>query len=139
MIEKMTIGRLASAAGVNIETVRFYQRSGLIDEPSKPHSGYRTYEESDVRRIRFIKRAQLLGFALEEIAGLLKLEGSRACADTRALAARKLATVEVKLSDLLAMQKALADMVSRCGVEDGTDGCPIIRALIEDTQPPAQG
>jgi len=114
MTEKMTISRLAGAAGVNVETVRFYQRSGLIDEPTRPYIGYRTYADDDVRRIRFIKRAQLLGFTLDEISSLLKLEGSQTCASTRDLAAKKLAMVEAKLSDLLAMKAALATMVSRC-------------------------
>jgi MerR family mercuric resistance operon transcriptional regulator len=132
MTEKMTISRLAGAAGVNVETVRFYQRSGLIDEPARPYSGYRTYGSEDVRRIRFIKRAQLLGFTLDEIASLLKLEGSQACASTRDLAAKKLAMVEAKLSDLLAMKTALATMVSRCDSEQLSASCPIIQALIDD-------
>jgi MerR family mercuric resistance operon transcriptional regulator len=132
MTEKMTISLLAGSAGVNVETVRFYQRSGLIDEPARPHTGYRTYGSEDVRRIRFIKRAQLLGFTLDEIASLLKLEGSQTCAGTRALAARKLAMVEAKLSDLLAMKTALATMVSRCDNENLSAGCPIIQALIDD-------
>ena len=107
MAEKMTISRLAGAAGVNIETVRFYQRSGLMDEPARPYSGYRTYGGSDVRRIRFIKRAQQLGFTLDEVANLLRLEGSQTCASTRTLAARKLAMVDAKLNDLLAIKMAL--------------------------------
>lgn len=132
MTKKMTISRLADAAGVNVETVRFYQRSGLIDEPARPYSGYRTYEDEDVRRIRFIKRAQLLGFTLDEISSLLKLEGSQTCASTRDLAAKKLAMVEAKLSDLLAMKTALVTMVSRCDSEHPSAGCPIIQALIDD-------
>jgi MerR family mercuric resistance operon transcriptional regulator len=132
MTEKMTISRLADAAGVNVETVRFYQRSGLIDEPAKPYAGYRTYADSDVRRIRFIKRAQLLGFTLDEVANLLKLEGSQTCARTRTLAARKLAIVEAKLNDLMAMKTALAAMVARCDREDARTDCPIIQALIND-------
>jgi MerR family mercuric resistance operon transcriptional regulator len=132
MIEKMTIGRLADAAGVNVETVRFYQRSGLIDEPARPHAGYRTYGEECIRRIRFIKRAQLLGFTLDEIMSLLKLEGSLACTSTRDLAARKLAMVESKLTDLQAMKTALTGMVARCDSEERDDGCPIIQALIDD-------
>ena len=132
MTEKMTISRLAGAAGVNVETVRFYQRSGLIEEPPRPYSGYRTYGDEDVRRIRFIKRAQLLGFTLDEIASLLRLEGSQTCASTCDLAARKLAMVEAKLSDLLAMKTALATMVSRCDSEDPGAACPIIQALVDD-------
>ncbi len=132
MTGKMTIGGLSAAAGVNVETVRFYQRSGLIEEPARPHGGYRTYGEADVRRIRFIKRAQLLGFTLDEIASLLRLEGALACASTRDLATRKLAMVESKLADLQAMKTALAGMVARCGSGERDDGCPIIQALIDD-------
>jgi MerR family transcriptional regulator, mercuric resistance operon regulatory protein len=132
MTMRMTISRLSEAAGVNVETVRFYQRSGLIDEPARPHQGYRTYRDEDVRRIRFIKRAQLLGFTLDEIGNLLKLEGSAACASTRDLAARKLAMVEAKLTDLRAMKAALAGMVARCDSEEGNEDCPIIQALIDD-------
>jgi MerR family mercuric resistance operon transcriptional regulator len=132
MTKKMTIGRLASAAGVTVETIRFYQRSELIDEPARPYDGYRTYGDEDVRRIRFIKRAQLLGFTLDEIANLLKLDGSQACPSTRELAAQKLAMVGEKLCDLLAMKTALATMVSRCDGEHPGVDCPIIQALIDD-------
>ncbi len=132
MPKKMTISRLATAAGVNVETVRFYQRSGLIDEPARPNSGYRTYGDEDVRRIRFIKRAQLLGFTLDEIASLLKLEGTGTCSSMRALAAKKLAMVEAKLVDLLAMRTALSTMVARCDSEAPDTSCPIIQALIDD-------
>ena len=132
MPEKMTISRLADAAGVNVETVRFYQRSGLIDEPERPSSGYRIYGNEDVRRIRFIKRAQLLGFTLEEISSLLKLEGSGTCSSTRALAAKKLAMVEAKIADLLAMKSALVGMVARCDSGAPDTSCPVIQALIDD-------
>jgi MerR family mercuric resistance operon transcriptional regulator len=132
MPEKMTISRLATAAGVNVETVRFYQRSGLIDEPERPRSGYRTYGDEHVRRIRFVKRAQLLGFTLEEIASLLKLEGSGTCSSTRALATKKLALVEAKMGDLFAIRTALATMLARCDSETQETSCPIIQALIDD-------
>lgn len=131
MNEKMTISRLAVAAGVNKETVRFYQRHGLIDEPAKPETGYRLYEEADVHRILFIKRAQVLGFTLHEIAALLTLEESRACTETRDLASKKLALVEGKLLALQAMQRALKEMIGRCDASDGKSGCPMIRALAE--------
>ena len=132
MPEKMTISRLATAAGVNVETVRFYQRSGLIDEPERPRSGYRTYGDEHVRRIRFVKRAQLLGFTLEEIASLLKLDGSGTCSSTRALATKKLALVEAKMGDLFAIRTALATMLARCDSETQETSCPIIQALIDD-------
>lgn len=76
----LTIGRLAAAAGVNVETIRYYQRRGLLDEPNKPFQGYRHYPDDTVKRVRFIKRAQALGFTLEEIAGLLRLDGGDCCA-----------------------------------------------------------
>ncbi len=90
MKSRLTIGRLAEAAGVGIETVRFYQRSGLLPEPERPLSGYREYSQADVRRIRFIKRAQTLGFNLEDIAGLLRLDGPQTCSITHDLALGKL-------------------------------------------------
>lgn len=127
----MSISRLAAAAGVNVETVRFYQRSGLVDEPPRPHRGYRSYSAADVRRIRFIKRAQGLGFTLEEIAGLLRLEGARTCAKTRELAVRKLRMVEAKLADLAAMRDALGDMIGLCDAGKRQGDCPIIRSLTE--------
>src|SRR5258707_15890276 len=87
---KLTIGRVAAAAGVNVETIRYYQRRGLLEEPAKPLGGYRNYPTEMVKRIRFIKRAQALGFTLEDVAGLLQLNDTDACAKTRHLAARKL-------------------------------------------------
>jgi len=131
MKKPMTIGRLAEAAGVNVETVRFYQRNGLIEEPPRPGKGYRIYSAADVRRIRFIKRAQTLGFTLQEIAGLLQLEGVQTCTKARNLAARKLDMVEAKLTDLTAMQSALAEMIGLCDAGAPQGECPIIRALID--------
>lgn len=93
---------------------------------------YRTYGNEDVRRIRFIKLAQLLAFTLDEIAYLLRLEGSQTCASTRDLAAAKLAMGESKMADLLAMKAALSGMVARCDNEKHNTGCPIIRTLIDD-------
>jgi len=127
----LTIGRLATAAGVNLETVRFYQRSGLIHEPARPASGYRTYGSGDVQRIRFIKRAQTLGFTLEEIATLLQLDEATVCAQTRQLAARKLGMVQAKLDDLVKMQSALTDMIRQCDTSQADGRCPLIDALAE--------
>lgn len=132
MQRTMTIGRLATAAGVNVETVRYYQRRGLLDEPHKPFRGYRHYPDDTVKRLRFIKRAQALGFTLEEIAGLLRLDGADCCADTRELAAHKVVVIEQKLSDLAAMRDALKALMRQC--ESGqTEGlCPIISVLAQD-------
>ena len=129
--QTLTIGRLATAAGVNLETVRFYQRSGLIHEPERPSTGYRTYDSADVQRIRFIKRAQTLGFSLEEIATLLQLDEATVCAETRQLASRKLGMVQARLDDLLRMQSALTDMIRQCDTSQADGRCPLIDALAE--------
>ena len=129
---ELTIGRLADEAGVNVETIRYYQRRGLMPEPDKPSQGHRRYGAEAVKRVRFIKRAQVLGFTLEEIAGLLALDEARACAKTRGLAAHKLQVIEDKLADLKAMRKALTALMHQCdrGAMRGT--CPILHALAAD-------
>ncbi|WP_424363799.1 Hg(II)-responsive transcriptional regulator [Methylocystis parvus] len=129
MQRAMTIGRLAAAAGVNVETIRYYQRRGLLDEPHKPFRGYRHYPDDTVRRLRFIKRAQALGFTLEEIASLLRLDGAGCCADTRELAAHKVAMIEQKLSDLAAMRDALTALMRQCEDGQAEGPCPIISVL----------
>ena len=86
MRTELTIGQLATAAGVNVETIRYYQRLGLLDEPEKPAGGHRRYPAEQVKRLRFIKRAQALGFTLTEVAALLTLEQANACTETRDLA-----------------------------------------------------
>jgi MerR family mercuric resistance operon transcriptional regulator len=127
----LTIGKLAERAGVNVETIRYYQRRGLLDEPKKPLGGYRHYSPDTAKRVRFIKRAQALGFTLEEIAGLLRLDASSACAETKELAAHKLALIEEKLAELAAMRNGLAALVSECG-RGGKRPCPIIQMLVTD-------
>jgi len=128
----MTIGVAAREAGVNVETIRFYQRRGLIGAPDKPSGGYRSYQSDVVTRIRFIKRAQVLGFSLDEIATLLRLDSARSCAETRDLARGKLAMIERKLTDLEHMREALGALVARCDPEQSDADCPIIRSLAED-------
>lgn len=128
----LTIGRLARGAGVNVQTIRFYQRLGLIAEPPKPLGGVRHYPSDTVGRVRFVKRAQALGFSLEEIALLLGLSDGKHCAETKALAEKKLAVVWQKMRDLAAMQKALKDLVTKCSKGSRASGCPIIDALAED-------
>jgi MerR family mercuric resistance operon transcriptional regulator len=113
---------------VNIETIRYYQRRGLLEEPPKPLRGHRRYPPDIVKRVRFIKRAQALGFTLAEVSGLLRLDAVHACAETRAVAVRKLALINQKMSDLAAMRRALGGLVQQCDV--GNDGgCPIIDML----------
>jgi MerR family mercuric resistance operon transcriptional regulator len=129
---ELTIGRLADEAGVNVETIRYYQRRGLMAEPDRPSQGHRRYGGEAVRRVRFIKRAQVLGFTLEEIASLLALDEARACAETRVLAAHKLQVIEAKLADLRAMRKALAALMRQCESGASRGECPIILALAAD-------
>ena len=129
---ELTIGGLADEAGVNVETIRYYQRRGLMPEPDRPAHGYRRYGATTVKRVRFIKRAQALGFTLEEIGGLLKLDEAHACAETRELASHKLQTIETKLADLVAMRKALTALLCQCDAGAMKGNCPIIHALGSD-------
>jgi MerR family transcriptional regulator, mercuric resistance operon regulatory protein len=129
---ELTIGRLAGEAGVNVETIRYYQRRGLMTEPDKPVNGQRRYAVDAVRRVRFIKRAQVLGFTLEEVSSLLALDEAHACAETRDLAALKLETIEGKLADLKAMRKALTSLLRQCDTGSVKTACPIIHALAAD-------
>lgn len=132
MHKELTIGRVAELAGVNVETVRYYHRRGLLEEPLKPQGGHRRYPAEAVKHIRFIKRAQALGFTLEEVAALLTLEEACACAETRALAAHKVELIEKKLDDLAAMRKALAGLVRQCDAGEPAKGCPIIQVLSQE-------
>src|SRR5258706_7628452 len=127
--EQLTIGRLAAAAGVNVETIRYYQRRGLVDEPSKPLGGQRRYALSAATRVRFIKRAQQLGFTLEEVTGLLLLEDGQNCRETRLLAERKLALIEKRIADLTRMRRTLKGLIIECAAGRGRRSCPIIATL----------
>lgn len=129
---ELTIGRLATEARVNVETIRYYQRRGLMIEPDKPINGQRRYAVDAVRRVRFIKRAQVLGFTLEEIGSLLDLDEARACAETRELATHKLEVIDGKLADLKAMRRALTSLLRECDTGAAKGACPIIHALAAD-------
>ncbi|MDX1374829.1 MAG: MerR family transcriptional regulator [Burkholderiales bacterium] len=126
----MTIGALARDAGVNVETVRYYQRRKLLGVPTRPLGGVRRYGEDALARIEFIKRAQDLGFTLEEITALLKLERFSACRPARALAAQKLAMVEARLHDLGRLKQVLEELIARCDA-GAARGCAIIESLSE--------
>lgn len=128
-IEVMTIGGLANTVGVNIETIRFYQRKGLLPEPARPYGGIRRYDNSDVARVRFIKSAQRLGFSLEEIGDLLKLEDGTNCKEARKLAEHKLADARRKLADLQRIEAVLATLVAQCDAISGKVKCPLITSL----------
>lgn len=129
----ITIGRLAQAAEVNVETIRYYQRIGLLPLPSRDYGNIRRYVADDLKRVRFIKRAQALGFSLDEVALLLGLSDGKHCAETKALAEKKLTVVEEKMNDLAAIQKALQGLVTKCLKGSRGCGCPIIDALAEDS------
>jgi MerR family mercuric resistance operon transcriptional regulator len=129
MSSNVTIGTLATEAGVNVETIRYYQRRGLLAEPVKPAGGQRRYSPSDARRVRFIKRAQVLGFTLEEIGSLLRLDEASACAETQELALHKLQAIDQKLADLQAMRRALTGLLRQCQRGAVQEVCPIIHAL----------
>ena len=127
----LTIGRVAKAAGVNVETIRYYQRLKLLEEPEKPLGGVRQYSDAAVARVRFIKRAQELGFSLAEVHHLLRLEDPQSCGAARALAAEKLALVESRVADLERLRGVLKDLIARCEVRRGKVACPIIETLAE--------
>jgi MerR family mercuric resistance operon transcriptional regulator len=124
----LTIGFLAKAAEVNIETIRYYQRIGLITEPDKPASGYRIYPTDTLKRIKFIKRAQQLGFSLSEIAELLQL-GEGNCADVRQRAEEKRAHIDQQISDLHNLRNTLSELISACQSESDTRHCAIVETL----------
>lgn len=125
----LTIGGVARVAGVNVETVRFYQRKGLLREPSRAGSGIRRYSQPDVLRLQFIRAAQRLGFSLAEIADLLRLEDGTHCSEARALAEHKLAEVRAKIAHLDRLRGTLAKLVRACRTHKGKLSCPLIASL----------
>lgn len=128
----LTIGKLAKSAGVNVETVRYYQRIGLLNVPDIPLAGFRRYPATDVARVRFIKRAQRLGFTLKEIADLLLLREGH-CDDVRTLAEQKRARIDAQIKDLGAMCQVLDRLIDRCIEEHGPENCSLIDALSESS------
>jgi MerR family mercuric resistance operon transcriptional regulator len=124
----LTIGRVARSAGVNVETVRYYQRVGLVSEPPKPSQGYRVYPQQAVDRITFIKRAQRLGFSLEEIGELLDLRDGH-CADVRVRAEAKRAQIIGQIRDLEALRATLDTLIGACRAGREDAHCPIVETL----------
>lgn len=123
----LTIGKLAAAGGVGVETIRFYQRKGLLDQPTRD-GGIRRYGSDDVRRLRFIKQAQSAGFTLEEIKELLDLDASDDRNRARDLARARIEALEAKIKDLLIAKEALERLARECA--DGRAGpCPILRSF----------
>jgi MerR family mercuric resistance operon transcriptional regulator len=127
--EKRSIGQLAKAAGVNIETVRYYHRRGLIPLPPKRVGGRRNYPDSALRQIAFIRRAQQLGFTLEEIGVLLKIADGGECSSAKAMAERKLEELDARAEMLNRMRRDLSSLVKKCAANDGSEPCAVIRAI----------
>jgi len=128
-MESLTIAGLAKAVEVNVETIRFYQRKGLLTEPVRPLGGIRRYDGTDVSRVRFIKSAQRIGFKLDEIAQLLRLDDGTHCTEAREIAEHKLVDVRLRLADLRNIESSLSDLVKRCKASRGKVTCPLIASL----------
>lgn len=130
----LTIGKVAKQTGIGVETVRFYEKRGLIDEPPRTEAGYRQYPEDTAPRIRFIRHAKELGFTLTEIKELLhlRLDPMTTCDDVRLVAEEKLRNVRTKIQSLQGIEEALGELIGACAV-GGPDGdCPILEALEPD-------
>jgi MerR family mercuric resistance operon transcriptional regulator len=130
-MSKLRIGQVAQAAGVNIETIRYYERCGLLADPGRRESGYRAYPPETVARVRFITRGQQLGFTLREIAGLLALrvDAASTCEQVRAQAEIKLAEIDARIADLQRIRHALATLAAACAHGGPTGDCPLLDAL----------
>lgn len=129
-MSKFTIGRVAQEAGVGVETVRYYERRGLIDRPDSG-SGFREYPCTAPDRIRFIRRAQQLGFTLSDIAELLQLTDSTSASrrEVRALAEQKVESVRERIEDLRRIEQQLTELIGKCSGRGPVPGCPIVEAL----------
>jgi len=127
---QLTIGRLSARAAVNIETVRYYERIGLLTSPPRTEGGHRLYSEPHVKKLTFVRRARELGFTLEEIKALLRLADERppSCARARSLATKHLADVREKIVDLKRMERVLTQTVALCAEGDRPE-CPLLEAL----------
>lgn len=130
----MKIGELAKRAGAGIDTVRFYEREGLLPRPQRQASGYRNYEPSAVARLSFIRRAKALGFTLSEIRELLELSGRREddMAGLKVAATEKLTDVEAKLAELTGIRDGLRTLIASCPGHGALEQCPILYALAKD-------
>lgn len=130
-METLSIGQVARRAGVGVETVRFYEREGLLEEPPRRASGYRQYSEQVVKRIHFIKRAQQLGFSLKEITDLLllRVDGQTSCEEVKQRTETKIAEGERKLVELQHMRQALLQVAALCTGRGPASACPMLDAL----------
>ncbi len=130
-MKTMTAGQVARLAGVGVETVRFYEKNGLLEKPARRVSGYREYDEQTVNRLRFIQRAKDIGFTLTEIKDLLSLRScsDQPCDDMRERAEAKITEIEEKVALLLRMKQVIGRLVSSCGKQEDSSRCPILEAL----------
>jgi Cu(I)-responsive transcriptional regulator len=133
-MNKLTIGKLAKQADIGIETVRFYERQGLIDPPLRTDSNYRIYPQEEVTRLKFIKRAKVLGFTLKEIKELLRLrhDPHATKADIKNRTLEKIKDVKQKISDLTKIKEALELLSDSCDGHGSLESCPILKALDSD-------
>ena len=127
----LTIGKLAAKAEVNVETIRYYERRGLIERPDKPATGYRQYSSEVLHRLLFIRRAQTLGFKLGEIESLLLLSAGH-CEKIQSMAEQKLGQVRDKISDLQRLEVVLSGLVNQCNVSLDKAHCPIVETLLKE-------
>jgi MerR family mercuric resistance operon transcriptional regulator len=133
-MESLTIGKVARLAEVGIETIRFYEREGLIGEPRRRESGYREYPEETVLRLRFIRRAKELGFTLKEIKELLalRIEPETTCRDIRSRTEAKINDIETKIRTLQKMKEALTELTLACKGQGPLSECPILKAMQDE-------
>jgi len=132
MPQSYTIAGLAQAAGVHVETIRYFQRRKLVPTPALPLGGIRRYREADVEHLRFIKRAKAMGFTLHEIESLLALRARRSCTATRELAVAKLRVVDDRIRELRHLRRELADLITDCEANPDEASCPVIERLAHD-------
>ena len=125
----LTIGELARLTSVHIETIRFYQKRGLLAKPVRPTTGIRHYGEADIARLKFIRSAQNLGFSLDEVSTLLTLEDGAQCTEASRIAQQKLEDVRGKLANLRRMEKTLTELLGECNKTKGQICCPLISSL----------
>lgn len=135
-METLKIGEVAQRAAVNLQTIHYYEREGLLPRPPRTASNYRVYTEDAVRRVRFIKRAQELGFALKDIKELLSLRAAprSCCSDVRQQAQAKLRDIGEKIGTLQGMRKALTRLIGECSGKGPITECPILEALDAEKQ-----
>ncbi len=131
-MNSLTVGKLAKIVGINLETVRYYERIGLLPKPERTESGYRLYGNKDVKRLLFIVKAKELGFTLKEIKELLnlKIESKGTCGDVKKIAMNKISDIENKIKDLTRIKNVLQKLIAHCINEEiTTDDCPILEAI----------